>query len=128
MAYSTPLLGAILSDTLLGDYRSILVGCLCFYIPGLLLIDLTTVPYLLGEEFNTDAFVFALLVLWPIGTGTLKSVINVFGARQHHPILQSSLIESFYVRYVFFLPSTSWQTSHRRLSAPVSRYFLRRLS
>lgn len=99
VAYTTPFLGAVLSDAVLGDFRSIVVGALFFYIPGLLLIDLTTVPYLLGDTFNITAFLFALLVLWPIGTGTLKSVINVFGARQHHPILQSALIESFYVRY-----------------------------
>lgn len=38
-------------------------------------------------------------MLWPIGTGTVKACVNVFGAKQFHPILQSSLIESYYVNF-----------------------------
>jgi len=40
-----------------------------------------------------------LLVLWPVGTGIVKSIVNVFGAKQFHPLLQSSLIESYYVKF-----------------------------
>lgn len=34
-----------------------------------------------------------------MGTGTVKAVVNVFGARQYHPVLQRSMVESYYVRF-----------------------------
>jgi proton-dependent oligopeptide transporter, POT family len=99
VAYTTPFIGAILADSLLGDYYTIILGSLVFYIPGLLLIACTTVPGLLGSEFNKTAVSFGLLLLWPCGTGIVKSVVNVFGAKQFHPLLQSSLIEAYYVKF-----------------------------
>eukprot|EP00538_Stauroneis_constricta_P006217 CAMPEP_0119559140 /NCGR_PEP_ID=MMETSP1352-20130426/11938_1 /TAXON_ID=265584 /ORGANISM="Stauroneis constricta, Strain CCMP1120" /LENGTH=755 /DNA_ID=CAMNT_0007606731 /DNA_START=74 /DNA_END=2341 /DNA_ORIENTATION=- len=99
VAYTTPFLGAYIADAVLGDYRSILVGSTLFYLPGILLITLTTVPHLLGDQFNNTLLTFGLLILWPFGTGMIKSIVNVFGARQFHPILQSSLIESYYVNF-----------------------------
>jgi len=88
-----------LADNLLGEYLTILLGSLLCYIPGLLLIALTTIPQFLGQSFNHSAIRLGLLVLWPIGTGTVKACVNVFGAKQFHPILQSSLIESYYVNF-----------------------------
>ena len=99
VAYTTPFVGAYLADSLLGDYWSIFVGSLVFYLPGLLLIAMTTIPYALGDEFNKNALAFGLLFLWPVGTGIVKSIVNVFGARQFHPILQSSWTESYYVSF-----------------------------
>lgn len=99
VAYTMPFLGAYLADSILGDYWSILFGALCLYLPGLLLIMLSSVPYLLGDSFNTMALSVGLLVLWPMGTGVVKSIVNVFGAKQFHPLLQSSLIESYYVNF-----------------------------
>ena len=99
VAYTTPFLGAFLADSLLGDYYSLLVGAICFYLPGLTLIALTTIPGLLGTEFNTKALAGGLIFLWPVGTGIVKSIVNVFGAKQFHPLLQSSLIESYYVSF-----------------------------
>ena len=99
IAYTAPFFGAILADSMLGDYASILIGSLCFYLPGLLMMALTTMPGLLGEEFNESALKLGLLFLWPIGTGIVKSILNVFGAKQYHPLLQSSLIESYYVNF-----------------------------
>jgi len=99
VAYSTPFVGAMFADTLLGDYKSILLGLLVFYIPGVLIIMLTTVPYLLGDEFNDTLLSIAVLCLWPLGTGIVKSIVNVFGAKQYHPVLQSSLIQSYYVSF-----------------------------
>jgi proton-dependent oligopeptide transporter, POT family len=99
VAYTTPFIGAFLSDTILGDYKSIVIGAIGLYLPGLLLVALTTVPYLLGDSFNQTALSVAVLGLWPLGTGIVKSVVNVFGARQYHPLLQSSFIESYYVNF-----------------------------
>ena len=76
VAYSTPFVGAFLADSLLGDYKSILLGLLVFYIPGVLIIMLTTVPHLLGDEFNDKLLTLAVLCMWPMGTGIVKSIVN----------------------------------------------------
>ena len=99
MAYSSPFIGALLADCLLGDYWVILLGMLFLYIPGLLIIVLTTIPKLLGEHFPKNLLKFGFLFLWPLGAGTIKSVVNIFGARQYHPQLQSSMLESYYVNF-----------------------------
>lgn len=99
VAYSTPFIGALLADYVLGDYWTLFVGAICFYIPGLVLIVLTSIPGALGETFNHNALAMGLLVLWPIGTGVVKSVVNVFGAKQFHPLLQSRWIEAYYVKF-----------------------------
>jgi proton-dependent oligopeptide transporter, POT family len=106
MAFTTPFIGAVLADKVLGDYYTIVLGLLVFYLPGLLLLVLTTTG---RQQFSDDDEYYqfprqrmlsiALLFLWPAGTGIIKSVVNVFGARQFHPILQSSLIESFYIYF-----------------------------
>ncbi|KAK1734388.1 proton-dependent oligopeptide transporter family protein [Skeletonema marinoi] len=100
VAYTTPFVGAMLADNLLGEYITIIMGCCLCYIPGLILIALTTIPNFMGwMDFNVRAIQWGLLVLWPIGTGTVKACVNVFGAKQFHPILQSSLIERYYVNF-----------------------------
>jgi POT family proton-dependent oligopeptide transporter len=99
VAYTMPFVGAYLADSLMGDYFAILFGALVLYLPGLVVIMLSTVPYLLGDTFNKAALSFGLLFLWPTGTGVVKSIVNVFGAKQFHPLLQSSLIESYYVNF-----------------------------
>lgn len=99
VAYTTPFIGAILADSILGDYWAIVVGSIGLYLPGIVLVALTTVPHLLGETFNNTCLSIAILVLWPLGTGVIKSVVNCFGAKQFHPLLQSSLIEQYYVNF-----------------------------
>lgn len=76
VAYSTPFVGAVLADSLLGDYNSVLLGLLVFYIPGVLIIMLTTIPHLLGDEFNDKLLTLAVLCMWPMGTGIVKSIVN----------------------------------------------------
>ena len=46
---------AILADTFIGNYWTILFGSLFVYLPGLLLIALVAKPYLLGDEFPMKA-------------------------------------------------------------------------
>ena len=65
VSYTCPFIGALLADSYLGDYKSILFGSLFAYLPGLVLVTLTTVPGLLGKEFNTTALSIAVLFLWP---------------------------------------------------------------
>ena len=99
VAYTMPFLGALLADSFLGEYWTMFLGTLGFYLPGLFLIAMTTIPGALGTEFNRPALSFGLLVLWPMGTGIIKSCVNVLGAKQFHPLLQASQIESYYVMF-----------------------------
>lgn len=126
IAYSMPFVGAYLADSLLGDYWAVLFGAIVLYIPGLVLIVLSSVPGLLGETFNRGALALGLLVLWPTGTGVVKSIVNVFGAKQFHPLLQSSLIESYYVNFYSKLvkarPATAMLLAEYSLPAFVSVY------
>ena len=104
VAYTTPFVGAVLADQYLGEYYTILVGAVGFYIPGLVVLAMTTVApesdhgrWWGGDTFSTRALSIAVLFLWPMGTGINKAAVNVFGAKQFHPILQSASIESYYM-------------------------------
>ena len=99
IAYATPFVGAILADTLLGGYYTILLGASVFYLPGLLLIALTAYPYLLGSTFPTTVLAVGFIGLYSIGAGMIKSVVNVFGAQQYHPIVQKQLIDRYYIKF-----------------------------
>lgn len=103
IAYSLPFLGGILADGFLGDYWGILLGTSLFYIPGLLLIALTSYPYLLGPTFDHNTLVAGMLVLYPLGAGFIKSVVNVFGAKQYHPTLQQPMIEQYYINFYMII-------------------------
>ena len=76
IAYTTPFVGAYFSDSLFGDYQSLMIGLILFYIPGVTLVVLTTVPNLLGDEFNNSVLTVGFLFLWPLGTGIVKSIVN----------------------------------------------------
>ena len=82
IAYIAPFIGGIVADGLLGDYFGIIVGISIFYLPGLLVIALVTFPGVLGSTFNMTALRVGMLGLMPIGTGFIKSLVNVFGAKQ----------------------------------------------
>ncbi len=99
IAYTIPFVGAIVADGFLGDHLTITLFTVLFYIPGLLLIALSAKPDLLGSEFNMTALTVGLLGLYPVGAGGIKSLVNIFGAKQFHPILQSAQIETYYVRF-----------------------------
>jgi dipeptide/tripeptide permease len=99
IAATAPFVGGALADGLLGDYWTLMLGTGVFYVPGLIVLALTTIPYLLSPTFSYAALTSALLVLCPIGTGLVRPITNVFGAKQFHPILQSSKLESYYIYY-----------------------------
>jgi len=99
LTYTIPLLGGILADGVFGDYWSIVMGVSVCYIPGFILTWLTTFPGLLGPTFNLNVLRAGMLVLIPVGAGLIKCCVNVFGAKQFHPILQSNQIEQYYVMF-----------------------------
>jgi proton-dependent oligopeptide transporter, POT family len=99
VAAMVPFLGGIVADGYLGDYRTLLVGAGLFYVPGLVLMGLTNIPFLVGSTFNHASLATALLGMCPIGAGLVRTVTNVYGAKQFHPILQSSMIETYFMYY-----------------------------
>ena len=101
VAYTSTFLGALLADSAIGDYWTIVGSLVLFYIPGLVLIALSTVPGLLvtGGGFNVPLLLFAFCILWPVGTGCIKSVVNVFGAKQFHPVLQRQFLQTYYINF-----------------------------
>lgn len=103
IAFAAPFLGGIVADGWLGDFWGILLGTSLFYIPGLILQSLTTFPGVLGSEFNVTAARAAMLGLIPIGAGFIKSLVNVFGAKQYHPVLQQKQVESYYIKFYMFI-------------------------
>ncbi len=76
IAYTTPFIGAYFSDAIFGDYQSLMIGLIFFYIPGVALVVMTTIPNLLGDEFNNNILALGFLFLWPLGTGMVKSIVN----------------------------------------------------
>ena len=88
-----------MADGFIGDYWNIIFGTGFLYIPGLVLIALVSYPYVLGDTYNMGVLKVGMLVLYPIGAGFIKSVVNIFGAKQYHPRLQSGLVSSYYVNF-----------------------------
>ena len=105
IAYIAPFIGGIVADGLLGDYFGIIAGISIFYLPGLLVIALVTFPGLLGSTFNMTALRVGMLGLMPIGTGFIKSLVNVFGAKQVCIIQYDSFC--YGVFSIFLLTSSS---------------------
>lgn len=63
IAYTMPFVGALVADCFLGEFYAIAGGASFFYIPGLTLIALTTIPGFLGTTFNQSAVRWGLLCL-----------------------------------------------------------------
>jgi dipeptide/tripeptide permease len=103
IAYSSPFVGAVLADALLGDFWVIALGTSLLYIPGMILIACTTIPGLLGETFNLGALRAGLVILYPLGAGSIKAVVNIFGAKQFHPVLQSAMLSRYYINFYMFI-------------------------
>jgi POT family proton-dependent oligopeptide transporter len=99
ITYTMPFVGAIVADSLLGNFVTILLFSIAFYLPGLLLIALSAYPQLVSATFPTTMVSVAMLGLYPMGAGAIKACVNVMGAQQYHPVLQSAQIERFYVNF-----------------------------
>ena len=97
LSFTAPIIGGLIADGFLGDFRTILLAGTVFYLPGLVLISLSTFPGLLGTTFNSDALLTGLIALMPLGMGLNKACMNAFGAKQFHPVLQSSKLEQYFV-------------------------------
>jgi len=99
ITYTMPFVGAIMADTFIGNFFTILLFSIGAYLPGLLLIALSAYPYLLGPTFPSTVLSVAMLGLYPLGAGAIKACVNILGAQQYHPLLQKAQIERYYVNF-----------------------------
>ena len=102
LVYTTPFLVAIIADSFIGNYLTLLVFSIGAYLPGLIIIALTAYPYLLSETFPTKVLKIAMYVFIPLGSGAIVSCVSVFGAQQFHPTRQISQIESYFIYFYIF--------------------------
>jgi len=73
---------AIIADTFIGNYWTILLFSLLCYLPGLIIIALVAKPYLFGDTFPMKPMYAAYLFFYPCGAGAIKTCVNVLGAQQ----------------------------------------------
>ncbi|KAF4709070.1 hypothetical protein FOZ63_017524, partial [Perkinsus olseni] len=92
--YVTPLLSAVLSDTILGLYLTILIFSLV-YMAGLGLLTLSTI-HSISQPWMVHV---SLLFLIAFGAGGIKSCVNVMGAQQFHPEEHKALITRYYTYF-----------------------------
>ena len=89
-----PIFSAIIADTFLGTYRTILVFS-AIYACGFALWAFSAL-----EGFGQPWMVYlSLFVLLTIGAGGIKSCINVFGGQQFHPTHHKVLLTSFFTYF-----------------------------
>ena len=103
LAFTYPFIGAIIADSFLGNYWTILISTVFFYLPGFLLIALVSKPYLLGQTFPIGVMYVAYLGLFAFGAGAIKPCINIMGAQQFHDsVRQKREIQLYYINsYIF---------------------------
>ncbi|CUG58924.1 proton-dependent oligopeptide transporter, putative [Bodo saltans] len=92
--FVTPILSAIVADTFLGGYATILVFS-SIYLLGLVHVLMATI-----SEISAPWMLHVgLLVLISLGAGGIKSCVNVFGAQQFHPVAHKEKITSFFTLF-----------------------------
>ncbi|EER06449.1 Tripeptide permease tppB, putative [Perkinsus marinus ATCC 50983] len=92
--YVTPLVAAVLADTLLGVYNTILAFSVVYTI-GLGLLCLASIESI-SEPWMIH---LSLMVLITFGSGGIKSCVNVMGAQQFHPELHRAQITRFFTYF-----------------------------
>jgi len=92
-----PFVVAVFADFVTGDYWIILLLLFGFFIPGVLIVFLCAWPYLLGDTFNVQLLRVGMQVLYPIGSGGIDTICDIFGAKQFHPIQHSDRLSSYFI-------------------------------
>lgn len=97
LVYFTPLFSAIVADTWLGIFKTIIIFS-GLYMGGLVLLCLSAI-----QEISQKWMVYvSLMVFIAIGAGGIKSCVNVMGASQYHPTEHQAEITRF---FTFFYAS-----------------------
>eukprot|EP00760_Papus_ankaliazontas_P021616 PhM_4_TR18714/c0_g1_i5/m.62318 len=94
LVYLTALFSAALADTFLGCFRTILYFSFV-YMAGLALLVLASIDTM-SEPWMVHV---GLLVLVTIGSGGIKSCVNVLGGQQFHPEEHKDGLTSFFTMF-----------------------------
>ncbi|KAI8342840.1 POT family-domain-containing protein [Chlamydoabsidia padenii] len=79
--YITPIIGAIVADSYLGKYKSILYFSIIYFV-GLLILTLSSIPAAIQSGAAFPGFVVAIIVIG-LGTGGIKSNVSPLVAEQY---------------------------------------------
>jgi len=76
---SLPFIIAAFADICAGDFWTLAILLCVFFVPGVLLIFLTSVPFLLGETFPLDIFRVGMQILYTVGSGGVDASVTSLG-------------------------------------------------
>lgn len=95
---TVPFVVGVAADCLIGDYWASIIVLIVFFVPGSLLIFLSSWPNLLGGgTFPFKVFKTGMIYLYPMGGGGVDTLLDIFAAKQYHPLLQDDQIEKFFI-------------------------------
>lgn len=104
MVYFFPIFGAIVSDSLLGKFRTILYVS-CIYAVGNIVLALAATPPL---NFPIRPISLVGLLLIAIGTGGIKPCVSAFGGDQFVLPQQEAQLATFFSLFYFSINSGSF--------------------
>ena len=70
---------------------------IAFFIPGALIITLCSWPYQLGDIFPINLYRIGFQILYTSGNGGIDTIVDIFGAKQFHPILHTHILDSYFI-------------------------------
>ena len=94
---SLPFIIALVADFFLGDYWVILLLLIVFFLPGSLIVTLCAWPYQLGDTFPMKLYRIGFQILLTIGNGGIDAIVDIFGAKQFHPVLHKDQLDAYFV-------------------------------
>ncbi|XP_043465187.1 peptide transporter family 1 isoform X2 [Leptopilina heterotoma] len=103
LAYLTPIFGAMLSDSLLGKFKTIFYISIIYAI-GQFILSASATPWL---NFATREFTMLGLVLVALGTGGIKPCVSAFGGDQFIMPQQEIALTTFFSLFYFAINSGS---------------------
>lgn len=97
LCYFSPLFGAMLADSLLGKYKTILYVSIVYAI-GNVTVAITSIPAILAEVKTVGPMIGLLLIA--LGTGGIKPCVSAFGGDQF-TASQEHLLQSYFSIFYF---------------------------
>lgn len=97
LCYFSPLFGAMLADSLLGKYKTILYVSIIYAI-GNVTVAITSIPAILAQVKTVGPMIGLLLIA--LGTGGIKPCVSAFGGDQFNAN-QEHLLQSYFSIFYF---------------------------
>ncbi|KAL3770088.1 hypothetical protein ACHAW5_003464 [Stephanodiscus triporus] len=94
---SLPFIIAAFADICAGDFWTLAILLCVFFVPGVLLVFLSAVPFLLGETFPIKILRIGMQILYTVGSGGVDAICDIFGAKQFHPVRHAHQFEPYFV-------------------------------